>query len=125
MYLDYRGRIYNRDPYFSYQSNDLARGHFLFAEEKEVDQDPIWKDLTKVEVDIGIDVLSKYVSENRLKKFQEVLKSRSKLAPQPTKPPSLIYALIKGGNCLKAIILLTSDIGRMFISILFLPNALT
>ena len=38
MYLDYRGRIYNRDPYFSYQSNDLARGHFLFANEKEVDQ---------------------------------------------------------------------------------------
>ena len=38
MYLDYRGRIYNRDPYFSYQSNDLARGHFLFASEKEVDQ---------------------------------------------------------------------------------------
>jgi len=38
MYLDYRGRIYNKDPYFSYQSNDLARGHFLFAEEKEVDQ---------------------------------------------------------------------------------------
>ena len=38
MYLDYRGRIYNRDPYFSYQSNDLARGHFLFAEEKAVDQ---------------------------------------------------------------------------------------
>ena len=38
MYLDYRGRIYNRDPYFSYQSNDLARGHFLFAEEKVVDQ---------------------------------------------------------------------------------------
>ena len=38
MYLDYRGRIYNRDPYFSYQSNDLARAHFLFAEEKIVDQ---------------------------------------------------------------------------------------
>ena len=38
MYLDYRGRIYNRDPYFSYQSNDLARAHFLFTEEKEVDQ---------------------------------------------------------------------------------------
>ena len=38
MYLDYRGRIYNRDPYFSYQSNDLARGHFLFAEEKPIDQ---------------------------------------------------------------------------------------
>lgn len=47
-------------------------------EKKEVDQDPIWKDLTKVEVDIGIDVLSKLVTENRLKKFQEVLKSRSK-----------------------------------------------
>jgi DNA-directed RNA polymerase len=38
MYLDYRGRIYNRDPYFSYQSNDLARAHFLLADEKEVDQ---------------------------------------------------------------------------------------
>lgn len=38
MYLDYRGRIYNKDPYFSYQSNDLARAHFLFKEEKEVDQ---------------------------------------------------------------------------------------
>ncbi len=38
MYLDYRGRIYNRDPYFSYQSNDLARGHFLFSEEKVVNQ---------------------------------------------------------------------------------------
>ena len=41
MYLDYRGRIYNRDPYFSYQSNDLARGHFLFAEEKEVNQEGV------------------------------------------------------------------------------------
>ena len=38
MYLDYRGRIYNRDPYFSYQSNDLVRGHFLFGEKKEVNQ---------------------------------------------------------------------------------------
>ena len=38
MYLDYRGRIYNREPYFSYQSNDLARGHFMFAEERKVDQ---------------------------------------------------------------------------------------
>ena len=38
MYLDYRGRIYNRDPYFSYQSNDLARAHFLFHEEQAVDQ---------------------------------------------------------------------------------------
>jgi len=41
MYLDYRGRIYNRDPYFSYQSNDLARGHFLFADEKELTQDGV------------------------------------------------------------------------------------
>jgi hypothetical protein len=39
MYLDYRGRIYNRDPYFSYQSNDLVRGHFLFAEKKEMTQE--------------------------------------------------------------------------------------
>jgi DNA-directed RNA polymerase len=38
MFLDYRGRIYNTDPFFSYQSNDLARGHFVFAEEKELDQ---------------------------------------------------------------------------------------
>ena len=38
MFLDYRGRIYSTDPFFSYQSNDLARGHFLFAEEKELDQ---------------------------------------------------------------------------------------
>ena len=38
MYLDYRGRIYNRDAYFSYQSNDLVRGHFLFGEKKEVNQ---------------------------------------------------------------------------------------
>jgi DNA-directed RNA polymerase len=41
MYLDYRGRIYNRDPYFSYQSSDLARGHFLFAEEKELTQEGV------------------------------------------------------------------------------------
>jgi len=41
MYLDYRGRIYNRDPYFSYQSNDLARGHFLFAEERELNQEGV------------------------------------------------------------------------------------
>jgi len=39
MYLDYRGRIYNRDPYFSYQSNDLVRGHFLFANKKIMTQE--------------------------------------------------------------------------------------
>ena len=41
MFLDYRGRIYSTDPFFSYQSNDLARGHFLFAEEKELNQEGV------------------------------------------------------------------------------------
>jgi len=34
MFLDFRGRIYARDPYFSYQSSDLARGHLMFTEKK-------------------------------------------------------------------------------------------
>ena len=34
MYLDFRGRMYARNPYFSYQSSDLARGHLVFAQEK-------------------------------------------------------------------------------------------
>ena len=33
-FLDFRGRVYARDPYFSYQSSDLARGHMMFAEKK-------------------------------------------------------------------------------------------
>jgi len=33
-FLDFRGRIYSKDPYFSYQSSDLARGHLQFVEEK-------------------------------------------------------------------------------------------
>lgn len=33
-FLDFRGRIYARDPYFSYQSSDLARGHMMFAEKR-------------------------------------------------------------------------------------------
>jgi len=33
-FLDFRGRVYARDPYFSYQSSDLARGHLMFAEKK-------------------------------------------------------------------------------------------
>jgi|GEM_PF-1850818 hypothetical protein len=33
-FLDFRGRMYARDPYFSYQSSDLARGHLMFAEKK-------------------------------------------------------------------------------------------
>lgn len=34
MFLDFRGRVYARDPYFSYQSSDLARGHLMFTEKK-------------------------------------------------------------------------------------------
>lgn len=33
-FMDFRGRVYARDPYFSYQSSDLARGHLMFAEKK-------------------------------------------------------------------------------------------
>ncbi|MEO1960343.1 MAG: hypothetical protein ABGW82_05125, partial [Paracoccus sp. (in: a-proteobacteria)] len=35
-FLDYRGRFYARDPYFNYQSNDLARGHLIFSEGKKI-----------------------------------------------------------------------------------------
>ena len=35
-FLDYRGRYYARDPYFNYQSNDLARGHLIFSEGKPI-----------------------------------------------------------------------------------------
>ena len=38
-FLDFRGRIYSKDPYFSYQSSDLARGHLQFAEAKEMDHE--------------------------------------------------------------------------------------
>lgn len=34
MFLDFRGRVYARDPFFSYQSSDLARGHLMFTEKK-------------------------------------------------------------------------------------------
>ena len=34
MFLDFRGRVYARDPYFSYQSSDLARGHLIFMDKK-------------------------------------------------------------------------------------------
>ena len=36
MFLDFRGRVYARDPYFSYQSSDLARGHLQFHEKQLV-----------------------------------------------------------------------------------------
>jgi len=35
-FLDYRGRTYAREPYFNYQSSDLARGHLQFAEGKRI-----------------------------------------------------------------------------------------
>ena len=35
-FLDYRGRTYAREPYFNYQSRDLARGHLQFAEGKPI-----------------------------------------------------------------------------------------
>jgi len=35
-FLDYRGRVYAKEPYFNYQSNDLARGHLMFAEGKRI-----------------------------------------------------------------------------------------
>jgi len=34
MFLDFRGRIYAKDPFFSYQSSDLARGHLMFNEKR-------------------------------------------------------------------------------------------
>lgn len=38
MFLDFRGRGYARDPYFSYQSSDLARGHLIFTEKKPMSE---------------------------------------------------------------------------------------
>ena len=38
MFLDFRGRVYARDAFFSYQSNDLARGQLMFAEKKPMTQ---------------------------------------------------------------------------------------
>ena len=34
MFMDFRGRMYARNPFFSYQSSDLARGHLMFAQKK-------------------------------------------------------------------------------------------
>ena len=38
MFSDYRGRLYNVDSYFSFQSNDITKGHLKFAESKVVDE---------------------------------------------------------------------------------------
>jgi len=40
-FLDYRGRSYAREPYFNYQSSDLARGHLQFAEGKRIGKEGI------------------------------------------------------------------------------------
>ena len=37
--LDYRGRMYNVEPFLNYQGNDLAKGLLLFSEEKEMTED--------------------------------------------------------------------------------------
>ena len=36
MELDYRGRMYNTEPFLNYQGNDLAKGMLLFYEEKPI-----------------------------------------------------------------------------------------
>jgi len=37
--VDYRGRIYNTEPFLNYQGNDMAKGLLLFAEPKEITED--------------------------------------------------------------------------------------
>ena len=37
--VDYRGRMYNIEPFLNYQGNDLAKGLLLFAEEKPITED--------------------------------------------------------------------------------------
>ena len=36
--VDYRGRIYNTEPFLNYQSNDLAKGLLLFKKAKKIDE---------------------------------------------------------------------------------------
>ena len=36
--VDYRGRIYNTEPFLNYQSNDVAKGLLLFSTPKEIDE---------------------------------------------------------------------------------------
>lgn len=37
--VDYRGRIYNTEPFLNYQSSDMAKGMLMFAEEKPMTED--------------------------------------------------------------------------------------
>lgn len=37
--LDYRGRVYYKEPYMNYQGNDIARGIMSFSESKEIDDE--------------------------------------------------------------------------------------
>ena len=37
--LDYRGRVYYKEPYMNYQGNDIARGLMSFSESKPIDDD--------------------------------------------------------------------------------------
>ena len=39
---DYRGRLYHKEAFFSFQGSDLARSLFLFGEGKEVTQEGMW-----------------------------------------------------------------------------------
>ena len=39
---DYRGRLYHREPFFTFQGSDFARSLFLFAEGKEVTPEGEW-----------------------------------------------------------------------------------
>ena len=37
--LDYRGRVYYKEPYMNYQGNDIARGIMSFSKSKEIDDE--------------------------------------------------------------------------------------
>lgn len=37
--VDYRGRIYNTEPFLNYQSSDMAKGMLMFAEAKPITED--------------------------------------------------------------------------------------
>ena len=39
MDVDYRGRMYNKEPFLTYQGNDLAKGMLQFYEPKQINED--------------------------------------------------------------------------------------